>query len=145
MNKKTMFFLLVASLFLSSCSCSRNGSNDDETQVDKDSQLNDSTNSQDEDAPDNDSINPDWNNNDGDVETDKDGETVDDSDKCFDVAQFSENGAGNESCPCQNNVDRIKRSINDVTGSEKGNTMKIEEVIYLEDRNEVIPKGIMVV
>ncbi|HPM47772.1 MAG TPA: hypothetical protein PL056_11935 [bacterium] len=73
--------------------------------------------------------------------SEEDNESSDELFICFDATDFYINGAGNESCPCQNDVDRIKRSINDVTGSEKGNTMKIEEILYLEDRNEVVPKG----
>ncbi|MDD3052614.1 MAG: hypothetical protein PHR06_15955 [Candidatus Cloacimonetes bacterium] len=106
-------FLFFALFFFSSCGCSRNSASIDENNNDADN-----------------GILPDANN-----------ELANDSDNCIKFTDFYANGAGSESCPCQNDVDRIKRSINDVTGSEKGNTMKIEEILYLEDRNEVVPKG----
>ncbi|HRZ79575.1 MAG TPA: hypothetical protein P5044_06190 [bacterium] len=69
-----------------------------------------------------------------------DSDSFDEISSCVEIAATNENGIGGI-CPLEKKSEQLKRSINDVTGSEKGNTMKIEEILYLEDRNEVIPKG----
>ena len=69
-----------------------------------------------------------------------DNDSLDEMTDCVEITDAYENGAG-KICPIEKKSEQLKRSISDVTGTKEGVTMKVEEILYLEDRNEVIPKG----
>ena len=75
------------------------------------------------------------------------GETVDnDSDlgdeNCILTTDLWANGGGGgEDCHYQNSDDFIKRYVGSGSGDEAGFSFMIDEILILEDRNEVVPRG----
>lgn len=73
--------------------------------------------------------------------SEEDNESSDESFICFDATDFYINGAGSESCPYQNDVDRIKREFSSGSATAEGFVLKIDEIMIREEDNEVIPRG----
>lgn len=60
---------------------------------------------------------------------------------CINWIDFYETGVDNQNCPYQTQADFLKREFSSATATEEGFTLKIDEIMFLEDRGEVIPRG----
>ncbi|HSW61032.1 MAG TPA: hypothetical protein VLJ60_09545 [bacterium] len=60
---------------------------------------------------------------------------------CIEKNELYESGGGNEKCPYQKYDDFLKRYIGDITGTKDGFVLKIDEILFLEERGEAIPLG----
>lgn len=60
---------------------------------------------------------------------------------CVNWIDFYETGVDNQICPYQKHADFLKREFSSASATEEGFNLKIDEIMFLEDRGEVIPRG----
>ena len=110
------------------CKSEKNVVHDDDSKTDDfiDSELNDENNDEidnEVEYPENDESVPDSND--------------DDAQNCFTEVY----GLGGEFCPYQKSDEFVKRRVEISRSTTEGFTLKIDEILFLDDRGEVIPRG----
>ncbi|MDX9806822.1 MAG: hypothetical protein RBT87_13420 [bacterium] len=146
MVKTFLKILFISVLLLSGCkngksSVDQNIKNDEDSAITKEDTENNNDSDPDDEKTD---VNndPDFMENDTEKDTEKDTENIPDLNDDDLVGCFEDiSGLGGDTCPMQKKDDFVKRKVEMSKSETEGFTLKIDEILFLDDRGEVVPRG----